>query len=94
MHYVYVIYSASLSRYYIGETKDVCERIKQHNSGFFDKAYTSIVNDWILFLKLEFDNRGQARKVENHIKKMKSRKYIQDLKRYPEIVSKLKEKYK
>jgi hypothetical protein len=31
--------------------------------------------------------------IENHIKKMKSRKYIEDLSRHPEMVKKIREKY-
>ena len=31
--------------------------------------------------------------VEEHIKSMKSKKYIQNLKKYPEMVEKLKDKY-
>ncbi len=34
-----------------------------------------------------------AGKIENHIKKMKSKKYIKDLKKYPEIAQKLIKKY-
>jgi len=34
-----------------------------------------------------------AGKIEIHIKKMKSKKYIQDLKKYPEIAQKLLKKY-
>jgi hypothetical protein len=31
----------------------------------------------------------QARRIENHIKRMKSRKYIMNLKTYPEMMEKL-----
>ena len=55
----------------------------------FDKAI-----DWGLFLTIENLNYQQARFVEAHIKKMKSTDYIKNLKKYPEMVSKLVEKYK
>jgi putative endonuclease len=35
----------------------------------------------------------QAHKIENHIKKMKSKKYIENLKKYPEISLRLLQKY-
>ena len=35
----------------------------------------------------------QSMKMEKHVKKMKSRKYIQNLKAYPEIFKKLKLKF-
>jgi putative endonuclease len=31
----------------------------------------------------------QAREIEKHLKKMKSRKYLENLKRYPEMLGKL-----
>jgi len=36
----------------------------------------------------------QAKKLEAHIKRMKSRKYIRDLKIYPEEITKLKGKHR
>jgi putative endonuclease len=36
----------------------------------------------------------QARKIENHIKRMKSKKYIKDLKSYSELSEKLFNQYK
>ena len=89
-----MIYSVKLDKYYIGESIDVPTRVFQHNSGFFKNSFTSSSDDWQIFLKIECGSRALARKIESHIKKMKSRKYIEDLKKYPEIISKLKEKYK
>ena len=36
----------------------------------------------------------QALAIEKHIKSMKSRKYLENLKKYPEITEKLKQLYK
>jgi len=36
----------------------------------------------------------QARKIESYIKKMKSRKYFEDLKKYPELGEKLAKRFK
>ena len=44
-HFVYVIYNVFADKYYIGETSDVNERIKQHNSGFYDSSFTRQVSD-------------------------------------------------
>jgi putative endonuclease len=93
MNFVYILYSISLDKYYIGEALDFQERIKQHNSGFYDSAYTKQASDWSLFYSIECLNRLQARKIETHIKKMKSKAYIQNLKKHPEITEKLKNKY-
>ena len=89
----YIIYSQSLNRYYVGETENIDLRISQHNSGFYKSAFTSKAKDWELFHFIECADRRQARLIEAHIKKMKSRKYIENLKKYPEISNLLKIKY-
>lgn len=77
----------------MGESVDVKSRIEQHNTGYYAKSFTSSTNDWVLFVEIICDSKGQALKIESHIKKMKSKNYIQNLKRYPELVLKLKEQY-
>ncbi len=93
MNFVYILYSESLKKYYIVEALNLGERVEQHNSGFYDNAYTMQVSDWVLYLFIECKDRAQARKIETHIKKMKSKIYIQNLKKYPEILEKLKITY-
>jgi putative endonuclease len=93
MHTVYVIYSKTLDKYYIGETENVSERLVQHNTKFFNSAYTGLTNDWELFFSLEVPNRAIARKIETHIKRMKSKKYVENLKIYPSISEKLLKTY-
>ncbi|RLD30099.1 MAG: GIY-YIG nuclease family protein [Bacteroidetes bacterium] len=92
-NYVYILFSETLDQFYIGESIDIEERIKEHNSGFYKNAFTSKVNDWTLFLKIVCKERVQARKIETHIKSMKSKKYINDLKDYPKIIVRLKQRY-
>jgi putative endonuclease len=91
---VYIIFSEKLNKYYVGESENVDVRIRQHNNGYFESSFTSTSYDWSLFLTIDCKSRIQARKIESHIKKMKSRKYIENLKVYSEMVSKLKEKYR
>jgi len=90
MYCVYILYSDSLDSYYVGETVDLENRILEHNTSFYKKSYTSKIKDWKLFLLIECKDRIQARKIETHIKKMKSKKYFIDIKKYPEIIEKLK----
>ena len=56
--------------------------------------YTHKADDWTLFLKIECETKKQALAIEQHIKKMKSKIYIENLLLYPEIKLKLLEKYK
>ncbi len=79
MHFVYIIYSKELDRFYVGESASVIERVQQHNSHFFAKSFTSNASDWELKLSMEFPNRISARNAECFIKKMKSRQFIERL---------------
>lgn len=93
MNFVYILYSKSLDKFYVGETQDLDERINQHNSGFYNNAFTKQVSDWVLYFSIECESRVEARKIETHIKKMKSKTYIQNVTKYPEIILRLKSKY-
>lgn len=93
MNYVYILYSKSLDKFYVGETIDIQDRVNQHSSDFYENAFTKQSKDWVLYHSIECISRRQARKIEVHIKKMKSKTYIQNLLIYPEIITKLKNKY-
>ncbi len=89
----YILYSKKLDSYYIGETENVSQRLVWHNSGKFKGSSTSRTNDWQIFLEITCVSREQARRIEKHIKRMKSRRYIENLKIYPNILIGLKERY-
>ena len=93
MHFVYIIYSAVLDKFYVGETSNLSKRVVWHNSKEFSHSYTVIANDWVVFLSFECESIGIARKIETHIKNMKSRKYFESLKLYPEMIEKLIKKF-
>ena len=90
-HYCYIIYSKSLNRFYIGETSDFEQRLSFHNLGF--SRFTSKAKDWELFLLIECRDEVMASAIEKHIKSMKSSKYIRNLVKHPEIVTKLKVRF-
>jgi putative endonuclease len=90
---VYILYSESLDKYYIGSFKDLTLRLDQHKNKYFDTSFTSRTEDWYLYLALPNLEYEQARKVESHIKRMKSKIYIKNLLKYPEIREKLILKY-
>jgi putative endonuclease len=75
MFIVYIIYSSSLDRYYVGQTDDFDDRLEHHNAG--ESPYTSRVSDWILKYTEFYQSRGEAKKREFAIKRKKSRKYIE-----------------
>jgi putative endonuclease len=87
VHFIYVIYSNSVDKYYVGETHNVQERLDLHNNGSFDKSFTKIAKDWHTVLEFECADRGEALFLERFIKRMKSRKFIERLILNPEILS-------
>ena len=91
--FVYILYSEKISKYYIGNTHDIDLRIERHNTCYYENKWSAKGKPWKLYFSIECKDSTQARKVENHIKKMKSKKYIENLPKYPEITEKLLEKY-
>lgn len=90
---VYILYSESLDKFYVGSCKYLQERLEQHLNKSMDNTFTAKADDWTIYYQFDNLDYGVARKIETHIKKMKSRKYYQSLKNYPEVMSKLIDKY-
>jgi len=94
--YSYILYSKKLDRFYIGSTSvETTHRLQRHLAKYYgNEKFTAKTNDWVLFFEIKCSSFSQAQKIEKHIKLMKSKKYIQNLKKYPEITLNLLEKYK
>jgi putative endonuclease len=88
----YILYSKKLNKFYIGLCQDSLQsRIAKHNNHFYsNKNFTAKASDWELFLRIDVGNIGHARRLELKIKSMKSSKYIQNLKKYSELIEKIK----
>jgi putative endonuclease len=93
MNCVYILHSAKLNQFYIGYTSDFDTRLEFHKNAESHK-FTSNAEDWKLFIKIDCENKTQGLNIEKHIKKMKSKIYIENLIKYPDIILKLKDKYK
>jgi putative endonuclease len=77
MPFVYIIYSDKLNKYYVGACTDLQRRLNEHNIGH--SKFTSTGVPWVLKYKEEFESLQEAKKREQYIKMMKSRKYIEGL---------------
>ena len=91
----YILQSSILNRFYIGSTiLDPLDRLEKHLSLYYGNSkFTAKADDWEIFIEISCSSIEQARKIEKHIKGMKNKVYIQNLKKYPEIIEKLKSKY-
>jgi len=75
---VYVLYSASLDKFYIGFTADdIIERLKKHNSNH--KGFTSGYRDWTVYYTESYDLKSNAIKREKQLKAWKSKVRIAQL---------------
>ena len=91
MYYCYIIYSEHLDRFYTGATSlEPQERLDHHLLKYYGNSkFSAKATDWTLFFYLECSSFKQASDIESHIKRMKSKQYIKNLKKYPEMSLKL-----
>ena len=92
---VYILFSPKANLFYTGFTTETIEtRLDRHLNHYYSNKFTSrIADDWVIYLTINCSSIKQALSIEKHIKKMKSKVYIQNLKRYPTIIEKLIQKY-
>lgn len=69
MYFVYILKSGKDSGYYIGQTEDIEKRIVKHNKGRVRSTKSRLP---VVLIKTEqFLTRGEARKRENYLKRLK-----------------------
>ena len=76
-YFVYILYSNTRDRYYIGSCENIENRLLRHNQGATKSTKSG--RPWILKYYEEYATKTEALKRELYIKRMKSRKYIQNL---------------
>ncbi|MGG7034698.1 MAG: GIY-YIG nuclease family protein [Flavobacterium sp.] len=89
MHYLYIIYSKTADKFYIGETQNLEERLQKHNEHLYNNSFTKIASDWKLVLQFNCINRDNALFLEQFIKRMKSRKFIEKIISQPNILNEI-----
>ena len=79
MYYtVYIIYSSTADKFYVGFTGDIPdERLRKHNSNH--NGFTGRFNDWQIVFKEIFETKKEAMVREKEIKGWKSRIKIEKL---------------
>jgi putative endonuclease len=90
---VYILYSKSLGKYYVGSCLDLEKRLQEHKDKIDKHGFTFRANDWEIYYVISDLGYKQARLIEQHIKKMKSKKYIESIKLYPDLSDKLRDLY-
>jgi len=74
--FVYIIYSDSIDKFYVGQTGNIDNRLHFHNDFEKNNIWTKRGIPWVLKITIPFKSRTEALKAEKFIKKQKSRKLI------------------
>ena len=72
--YLYILQSEVNSRYYIGSSRHVEERLKHHNKG--KSKYTSLTKPFKIVFKQKYEDISSALKAERWLKRQKSKSLI------------------
>jgi putative endonuclease len=76
-HFVYILYSASADRYYVGQSEDPEARLHYHNNPLENRKFTAKGRPWIIKLSVALDSKAHAMALETFLKRMKSRQFIE-----------------
>ncbi len=76
-YFVYAIYNQVHNKIYIGQTKNLQERLDLHNKKIFNNSYTSRYNgQWVLIYVEKAENRKSALIREKQLKSYQGRLFI------------------
>ena len=75
MYYLYILYSQSIDKFYIGYSSDPARRLKEHNH-LENTIWTKRGQPWELKTSIPYEDMRQAIKAERKLKKLKSRRVI------------------
>ncbi len=78
--FVYILYSDSFDKFYIGQTNDVESRVKRHNAGT-EKA-TKPYLPWRLIWFTEKSSRQEAMELEKKLKNLSKSRLLIFIQKY------------
>ena len=77
MFFVYILFSESRNKYYVGSSADPHSRLRKHNTNH--EGFTGRTGDWEIKYMEPFNTKEEALKREKQIKNWKSRQMIEKL---------------
>ena len=97
-YFVYILFSASIQKFYIGQTQNIADRIKRHNAG--SENFTSKGVPWELVWCTSKDSRSEAIILERKLKNLKQVRLVKFIQKYArgiqnnEVIDMLEKKIK
>ena len=80
MYFIYILFSASADKYYVGYTNEIDGRLRKHNSQEDFNTYTKKYRPWKIAALFSCGVlKSDAIEIERFIKKQKSRQLIEKL---------------
>ena len=73
---VYILYSNSRGRFYIGQTENIEKRLLRHNLGQVRSTKGGL--PWEIVSTIAVENRTEALKLEKKIKKRGAKRFLKD----------------
>ena len=73
-YFVYILYSETTDRYYVGQTQNLEQRLERHNSGRNKSTKSGI--PWMIVHFETLSDRNSALAREKYIKNLGSRRYL------------------
>ena len=80
MYFVYILYSASYDRYYVGHTDSIERRLEEHNTG--KNKSTKPYVPWVLLGMVEKEDRPSACQLELKLKNLSKERKLEFIKKY------------
>ncbi|HSP11383.1 MAG TPA: GIY-YIG nuclease family protein [Salegentibacter sp.] len=74
---VYILFSDKRSRYYVGQTANIDDRLERHNQGRVKSTKQGM--PWKLVWQFLVKGRSEALKLEQKIKKRGAKRFLEDL---------------
>ena len=73
---VYILWSVSIQKFYIGQTQDLENRLREHNAG--EGRFTRLGRPWVLVYQQACGSRTEAIMLEKRIKARGAKRFLSD----------------
>ena len=83
-YFVYILYSITLERFYVGCTNNIHKRLEEHNNK--ESNYTSVGVPWTLIWHDQKPNRMAAESLERKLKNLNRERKLKFMRKYAKHV--------